>query len=159
MTYPPQQQPPTVHGYPAQPPNNDWPPAPTGPQPAKPSQWKPWTFGGLGALFLIITVGVGAVLADNATVTKDELPGDAKRECVEELVPARLSAMAEPQTAKFERVTVTTTGDAFQVKGRITADRITNDGFDGLPDRYTFECNMTRVGDEWTSSYALVYPL
>jgi hypothetical protein len=33
MTYPPQ-QPPTVHGYPAQPPNNDWPPPAPPPGPA-----------------------------------------------------------------------------------------------------------------------------
>lgn len=150
MTAP--QQPPVMHGYSQHPPRGDW-----APPPAKRRGLSPW-------LIAIIAVGgpllIGAVVvvADKATLKPDEFPGDAKRACVEEYVPAKLGAMADPKSARYAGVTVRQDAGAYVVAGRVTADRISNDTLDGLPNRYRFECSMKRVGDAWVPNFATVLP-
>jgi alkanesulfonate monooxygenase SsuD/methylene tetrahydromethanopterin reductase-like flavin-dependent oxidoreductase (luciferase family) len=151
MTYPPP-QPPVMHGYPAQPPNNDWKPPP-----AK-RRATPWIAAGATVAALALAAGI-AVAVDNATLTPQEMPADAQRVCVEEYVPAKLAAMADPKTARFAGVTVTSDAGTYVVKGRVTADRVSLDRFDGMPNRYRFECSMTRTDDEWARGYATVLPI
>lgn len=54
MTYPPQQQPPVMHGYSPRPPNNDW-----SPPPPKKRGPLPWLIGAL----VVAVLGMGGLIA------------------------------------------------------------------------------------------------
>lgn len=152
MTHP-QNQPPVMHGYNPTPPNSDWAPA------QAPKKAKPWvlvTAVVAGSVALAAIVGVAV---DLSTYTPEEAAGGARQACTEDYVPGKLAAMASADSARFAAVTVTAVDDTYLVKGRVTADRISNDRFDGMANRYRFECSMKRVGDEWVANYSTVLPI
>jgi hypothetical protein len=141
-------------------PGHDWPqaaaPIPTPPPPAQPKRW------GLGiavilGVFLAI-LGIGIAL-DASEFTPEEAADEAKQACTQGYVPAKLAAMADPESARFTRVEVTSDGDTYKVAGLVNALRISNDSLDGLANRYRFECSLTRTDGKWVTNYSNVLPV